>query len=152
MIGFIELLAIALPVAGCLFLGFRLWKHDKGSWQMLTCFSGLLIATSLLLLAAVGKVSFLSVGDAALQMNQNLEETKLLTEQNRRIAKATAEVSILLARPMTAAAQDRLEDWLEIRTKAEVLLREAGVDNELIKQKLVRIDRYIEILKTRPSE
>lgn len=119
---------------------------------MLTCFSGLLIATSLLLLAAVGKVSFLSVGDAALQMNQNLEETKLLTEQNRRIAKATAEVSILLARPMTAAAQDRLEDWLEIRTKAEVLLREAGVDNELIKQKLVRIDRYIEILKTRPSE
>jgi di/tricarboxylate transporter len=89
MKGITELFAVLLPISGCLLLGVRLWKHDKASWQMMACFSALLIATSLILLTASERISFLRYGDAVVQVNEKLEETRRLTEQNKKLAKAT---------------------------------------------------------------
>src|SRR5437763_943244 len=88
---FMAVLAVALPFAICLLLAYRLSRNRPTEWKVAACVSALSIATSLVLLIGSERILFLKYGEAALQVNQKLEETKKLTEQNKRLAKLTVQ-------------------------------------------------------------
>ena len=112
------------PFVLCLVLTWRVVCHRPTDWKLASCVAGLSVASSLLLLLASEKLLFLRYQEAVIQVNQKAEEVSQLTEQNKRIAKATAQ-AIMHGHPATwlLPGQDP-KVW---KRYLEDLLKEAGV-------------------------
>jgi hypothetical protein len=86
---FLTTIALLIPICSCAFIGFRLNSKNNPAWQTVACFSVLAIASSLLLLLVAGEIEFLKYGET--QVNRKLDEVRILTEQNKKMAIKTVE-------------------------------------------------------------
>jgi hypothetical protein len=85
-------MAIITPAVGTLYLIFQIHRRDLRGWQHYACLTSLIFLISILFLAASGKVeSFDVAGNNVRMVNQKLDEIKVLTEQNKKIAVKTVE-------------------------------------------------------------
>jgi predicted signal transduction protein with EAL and GGDEF domain len=89
--GLMVMIAAVVPLAVLVLLFWIVMKDRKTDWKLATCLSGLAVATSLVVLLGSGRLSFLRYGDAMVQVNEKAEETRKLTDQNKRLAKLTAD-------------------------------------------------------------
>jgi hypothetical protein len=87
--GLTVVFAMLVPLAVFCLLFWNVAKDRKTDWKLATCLSGLAVATSLVFLLASERVTFLRYGDAVLHVKQKSEETRELTEQNKRLAVMT---------------------------------------------------------------
>lgn len=113
-------MAIITPVVGAAYyLIGQIQKRDLRGLQHYACMTSLTFLFSILFLVASGKVeSFGLAGNTVKVVDQKLEEIKTLTEQHQRLARTSAEVAALLARPtMRLGYEDQLEDWITMREK-----------------------------------
>lgn len=137
---YVALVAVFLPVAACVLMGWRFCKQDKGSWQLAACFAALIIATSVVLLAASERISFVRYGEAVVQVNEKLEETKKLTEQNKRIARLTAELVFHATDGLIASEAYNPQP---VNERLVALLKEAGFSSEQITKFLAHTNQTI---------
>jgi hypothetical protein len=128
-------IAVFWPLLVCIMLAFCVAFRRQTDWKVASCLSGLSIATSLLLLLASEKLLFLRYQDAVLQVNQKTEQVSKLTEQNKRIAKATAQA---IAHGLAGAIMDAGYDPKVLESYLEDMLKEAGVSRSEIDEILGR--------------
>jgi len=121
-----SVVAMLLPVAVCVLLGWRMIKNRNTDWKLATCLSGSAVAAALVLLLGSERVLFLKYGDAVLQVNAKAEEIRNLTEQNKRIAIMTAK-AIVTGLNGTLADESRSD--VTFRKAVEDLLKEAGASS-----------------------
>jgi hypothetical protein len=143
----LTIFALLIPVTACGFIAFRLKDRNSLNWQTITCFSALAIASSLLLLLVAGEIEFLRYGDT--QVNRKLDQIKALTEQNKRIAEATAKLGLALS---SMTAYPEIPDiWRKNRDQLVSLLREAGKSDEEIRSFLSEVDSRFPKTNSIPS-
>jgi hypothetical protein len=119
-------IALLLPLFACGLLGWRLYKEKANlKWEVVVCFAAMSVACSLLLLLVAGEIEFFRYGET--QVNRKLDEIKVLTEQNKHVAKATAELVASLASTPLTADKDRLGSMESLRPGIVELLRAAGL-------------------------
>ena len=129
MLGF----AVFWPPVLCIVLTWRVVFHRPTDWKLACCVAGLSVATSLLLLLASEKLLFLRWQEAVVQVNQKAEEVRKLTEQNKIIAKATAQCfKHIAAATFTTAGESVDMKYLEN------FLKEAGLSPTEIDETLGR--------------
>ena len=137
---FVAIVAVVMPVAACVLMGWRFSRQDKGSWQLAACFAALVIATSIVLLAASERISFVRYGEAVVQVNEKLEETKKLTEQNKRIARLTAELVFHATDGLIASESYNPQP---VNERLIALLKEAGFSGQQIEKFLSHTNQTI---------
>lgn len=141
--------AIITPALGAIYLVWQIHKQDLRGWQHYACLTSLIFLISILFLVSSGEVESLNVaGNTVKVVDQKLEEVKVLTEQNRHLAEASAEIANLSTRRVARiGVEDSLEDWQAARDKLATSLREAGLSETNVISDLKQIDDYIEFLK-----
>lgn len=130
---FMAAVAMVLPLSVCVLLGWRMIRNRNTDWKLATCLSGSAIATALVLLLGSEKLMFLKYGDAVLQVNEKAEETRRLTEQNKRIAVKTAKAIVC---GLEGAITDETHNDAGFYRDIKELLKEAGTPNDEINQLL----------------
>lgn len=127
-------MAIVAPVIGTGYMIYQIHKRDLRGWQHYACLTSLVFLISIMFLIAGGRIdSFGLTGNTVKLVDQKLDRIEALTEQNKRIARLSAELVIsatsgLLGSPGhdTKAVEDRLR----------ALLKEAGLSEGQIKDVL----------------
>lgn len=142
-------MAIIIPAIGATYLVWQIHKRDLRGWQHYACLTSLVFLISILFLVDSGKVeSFGLAGNTVKVVDQKLAEIKTLTEKNRHLAEASAEIAALSTRRVgRIGVQDSLEEWQIARGKIASSLQEAGLSESDVGAKLKQIDDYIEFLK-----
>jgi hypothetical protein len=147
-------MAIVTPAIGAVYLVWQIHKRDLRGWQHYACLTSLIFLISILFLVGSGKVeSFGLAGNTVKVVDQKLAEIKALTEQNRHLAEASAEIAVLSTRRVARiGVEDSLEDWQNARDKIASSLQGTGLSENDISSRLKPIDNYIQFLKKEQNE
>jgi hypothetical protein len=85
--------AILTPIIGVCYLILQIHKRNLAGWQHYACLTSLVFLISILFLVESGEVqSFDVAGNSVKLVDKKLEEVRVLTEQNKLLARLSVEM------------------------------------------------------------